>query len=326
MLRIRLEVADLAAVRFSWSPLLETVFSLRVWRAAPTDRTAGFRPWLAQTARSLDHVDWDLLHALRGPRGWIPDFLTPRPDGARPDIAAELEAVANTDPDAVVRDLAASHGSALPEPLGALAQHPRDLARRLADALQVYWAAAVEPRWPEIAAILHADITYRSHRIAVGGAALLFEDLGPRLRWSDGVLRIDAPGLESEVEVSGRGLPLLPCVFGGGVTAFIDPGQPPALTYPARARGTLLVPAPDAERSLEALIGRTRARLLAALDEPSSTTALARTLRITPGAVSQHLAVLHANGLVVRARSGRHVLYRRTALGAGLLAHHDGSG
>jgi DNA-binding transcriptional ArsR family regulator len=36
---------------------------------------------------------------------------------------------------------------------------------------------------------------------------------------------------------------------------------------------------------------------------------------VTPSAVSQHLRVLFAAGLVTRARHGRQVLYRRSDLG-----------
>lgn len=50
------------------------------------------------------------------------------------------------------------------------------------------------------------------------------------------------------------------------------------------------------------------------LGETLSTVEVAR-LRVTPSAVSQHLRVLHAAGLVGRARDGRHVLYRRSPLG-----------
>ena len=46
---------------------------------------------------------------------------------------------------------------------------------------------------------------------------------------------------------------------------------------------------------------------------------LARRLRVTPSAVSQHLRVLHATGLVTRARDGRQVLYRRSGLADRLL-------
>ena len=51
------------------------------------------------------------------------------------------------------------------------------------------------------------------------------------------------------------------------------------------------------------------------LAEPLPTIELARRLRVTPSAVSQHLKVLHATGLLARARDGRQVLYRRTPLG-----------
>jgi DNA-binding transcriptional ArsR family regulator len=51
------------------------------------------------------------------------------------------------------------------------------------------------------------------------------------------------------------------------------------------------------------------------LSEPVSTTELARRLGVTPGAVSQHLAVLSAALLTTRARHGRMVLYARSRLG-----------
>ncbi|MFD8767142.1 hypothetical protein ACFV03_51070 [Streptomyces mirabilis] len=48
-------------------------------------------------------------------------------------------------------------------------------------------------------------------------------------------------------------------------------------------------PQPDA---LTALVGRARARLLVALDAPASTSHLARSLAMAPGAVGDHLAIL----------------------------------
>lgn len=67
--------------------------------------------------------------------------------------------------------------------------------------------------------------------------------------------------------------------------------------------------------ALVSLLGAPRARLLALLEEPLPTVELARRLGVTPSAVSQHLQVLFATGLVTRARHGRQVLYRRTSLG-----------
>jgi DNA-binding transcriptional ArsR family regulator len=62
-------------------------------------------------------------------------------------------------------------------------------------------------------------------------------------------------------------------------------------------------------------MGASRARILAALDAPQSTTELAAQLELTPGGISQHLSVLSKAGLVASTREGRVVLYARTEVG-----------
>jgi DNA-binding transcriptional ArsR family regulator len=75
-------------------------------------------------------------------------------------------------------------------------------------------------------------------------------------------------------------------------------------------------PAPDGDATaLASLLGPARATLLNPLAEPLQTVDIARRLKVTPSAVSQHLKVLNATGLVSRARDGRYVLYRRSELG-----------
>jgi DNA-binding transcriptional ArsR family regulator len=81
--------------------------------------------------------------------------------------------------------------------------------------------------------------------------------------------------------------------------------------------------AAQAPEALAALVGRARARLLQSLAEPASTTQLARSLGLAPGAVGDHLGVLLRAGLLDRARSGRSVLYHRTPLGDALAAAAD---
>jgi DNA-binding transcriptional ArsR family regulator len=94
----------------------------------------------------------------------------------------------------------------------------------------------------------------------------------------------------------------------------------PTLIYPARGVGTLWEPGhPRPPRALAALLGRSRAAVLRALDQPRSTTDLARRLGLTAGGVSQQLTVLRDAGLVHGHRVGRVVLYLRTSAGDDLL-------
>ncbi|MFE2101233.1 ArsR/SmtB family transcription factor [Streptomyces sp. NPDC059468] len=72
--------------------------------------------------------------------------------------------------------------------------------------------------------------------------------------------------------------------------------------------------------ALADLLGRPRARILALLAEPGSTTGLAHRLGVSTGTVSRHLGVLHRAGLVTRARHGHLVLYLRSPLGDQLSA------
>lgn len=169
--------------------------------------------------------------------------------------------------------------------------------------------------------LLEADMAYRARRLAVGGARLLFADMHPNLRWDNGELHIDKMIGRHRVAASGRGLLLVPSVFAHKPAPPVSPHEPPALTYPSRGVATLWAPPPAADTgALVSLLGASRARLLGLLDEPLPTVELARRLRVTPSAISQHLQVLHATGLVTRARAGRQVLYRRSPLGDRLTA------
>jgi DNA-binding MarR family transcriptional regulator len=114
---------------------------------------------------------------------------------------------------------------------------------------------------------------------------------------------------------------LIPSIFAYKPVPPLDPGEPPSLGYPSRGIATLWSPAsqPDPSAFID-LLGRTRTLLLQMLEEPLPTVGIARRLKVTPSAVSQHLQVLHATGLVTRACDRRHVHYRRSAAGDQLTA------
>jgi DNA-binding transcriptional ArsR family regulator len=105
-----------------------------------------------------------------------------------------------------------------------------------------------------------------------------------------------------------------------GIAPIVDPPWQPTLIYPARGLELLWTPPVTTPEALARVVGRSRARLLAALDAPLSTTELARRLELTAGATSQHLGALRAAGLVTATRQGHEGLYLRTHPAECLLA------
>jgi DNA-binding transcriptional ArsR family regulator len=319
MISYELTVEDLADTRFAISPVGEA--SLSIWALRDPGRYALHLPWLRSIIRKLDPSDTSLLLSLVGQDFALPDFITP----LRPTFAAtfeeELATVRATPPEIVRRDLKATHAPhPLPDALlvvdSADEAPVRALRESICDALERHWRVALAPSWPQIRLVLEGDMTYRARQLAKGGARLLFADIHPNLRWRDGVLYIDEMIGHHHIPASGRGLLLMPSIFAYKPVPPLVPEEPPSLVYPSRGIATLWAPAPEGDNgALASLLGGPRARLLNALAEPMPTIDIARRLKVTPSAVSQHLKVLHATGLVNRARVGRYVLYRRSELG-----------
>jgi DNA-binding transcriptional ArsR family regulator len=134
---------------------------------------------------------------------------------------------------------------------------------------------------------------------------------------------------DRELHIGKGGLVLVPSVFGWPVSKVkMSTTSYTTLRYPARGVGGLWEretrPA-AATAPLARLLGRPRATILYRLATPGSTVELARDLRVTPSAVSQHLAALLAARLVARERRDRSVLYLRTPL-ADALCEPDAAG
>jgi DNA-binding transcriptional ArsR family regulator len=319
MISFVLGVEDLADTRFALSPVHEAVLSLRVLQ--DPGLSALHLPWRRSVLAQLDELNAGLLMSLVARRRTVPDFLTPNPVDFAPDFADELAVVRRVPPAQVRHDLLLAHAPdppplALRDAVDGDDRRVATLRDAICAVLQQYWDLALKPVWPRARLVAEADMTYRARRLAVGGARLLFADMHPNLRWHDGVLHIDKMISHHRVAAAGRGLLLMPSVFAHKPAPPVSPDEAPSLVYPCRGTATLWVPAlVPAPAALTSLLGAPRARLLTLLEEPLPTVELARRLEVTPSAVSQHLRVLHATGLVARARDGRQVLYRRSALG-----------
>ncbi|MEI5101494.1 DUF5937 family protein [Streptomyces sp. PmtG] len=321
--------ADLLRCRFAVSPLWETQEAVRTLKRRERH---GYHPrWLRETRAACARLDLAALWLLMPARGHSPDFLGPPPLGPAAAFEEEIAAVRAAEPKAARADmeraLADTPGAAA-SPLGRrmLAEPARAVAE-LADAMEAAWHALVEPHWPRLRALLEADVTYHSRRLAEVGLGALLPELDRRLAWEPGTLTVRWRGRHAR-RLEGRGLVLMPSVFSWpDVVSGFDPPWQPTLVYPARGIGGLWAGPPESSASgvrapgpLVRLLGRNRAAVLAALAEPATTSALAERLALAPSSVSAHLGALRAAGLLVSRRYGRQVLYERTPLGIALAA------
>jgi biotin operon repressor len=314
VVRYELVGRDLADVRFGISPLNELVLSLHAWR--DPGRYPLHLPWIRDLHRVRGRLDTELLNALVNDDMWTPDFLTPRPHSPLTRLEDELATVAGTPAAVVQRDLRQLHD---PEPLPPPLRRPRALHRVL-DALTDYWDLCFAPHWPRMRALLEGDVTYRGRQIARRGLATMFADLAGRISLVGNVVEVRTRSGVHYTRPTTGGLTLVPSMWTSSASAPISPDEPALVIYLARGLGTLWepqpLPAPDA---LAGLLGAHRAGLLVQLATPASSTELAARLGVTPTAVNQHLRVLRAAGLLVSARHGRSVLYRRSELADRLL-------
>ncbi|MEV4255910.1 DUF5937 family protein [Spirillospora sp. NPDC049652] len=314
---------DLLHCRFAVSPAWET------WQAVRTltdPRRQPFHlPWLRTARPRADRLDLRPLRALQVPAGYVPDFVSPAPRLPVPDIEDELDQVRRTSSRVVVTELTrcleGQRDRGAREQIKALLRDPAAAREKIAALLRTCWTELVRPDWPRVLAVLEDDIAFHARRIAESGLGPVLNTIHSTFSFSDGVLRIEGR-YNARYDLAGSGIILRPSAFAwpDAVLTLGTAGAEPTLIYPARGVGDLWLPqSPNATDALARLIGRTRAALLAGLDQPATTTALARRHALSPSGASAHLTVLRDAGLLRSRRQGREVLYSRTPLGQAVL-------
>ncbi|MEV6233860.1 DUF5937 family protein [Saccharopolyspora shandongensis] len=322
MLEMTMSAGDLARLRFAFSPLWEVAASVRVLKEPGRHPLHG--SWRTEAKHRLQRgtADLSLLFDLvPTPTRYLPGFLAPTPTTSRPTLAEELEGLRAV-PSQSVRAMIENAGRPASASVRRLHADPRRELHRLAEVIESYWERAIRPWWPEMLDLLDQDVRHRGAVLVEGGTTRLLNELSPRVRWHDDGLRVTHRYFTGKHALDGRGLVLVPSTFvWPTVFSKLEPLWPAALRYPSRGIAALWAPqqrtAPDA---LTAVIGRSRAVLLAELSAPRSTTELARRTRMSAGNASQHLTTLRDAGLVSVRREGRYVLYSRTDLAEALLA------
>lgn len=312
---------DLLRCRFAVSPLWETHGAVRTLRRP--GRQGFHTAWLHRIRSAAGSLDLEPLWLLMPRSGHSPDCLMPPPIGPAVTFEEEIAAVRAVDPEVARPDMARSLADtpgAADTPLGRrMLAEPARAVRELADLLEAAWHTLIEPDWPRLRALLEADVAFHSRRLAEVGLGGLLPELDRRIAWDSGTITVEY-WAEHERDLAGQGLVLMPSVFTWPdvVSGFDAPWQP-ALVYPARGIGGLwTAPRERTPQALVRLLGRGRAAVLAALDEPATTSALAHRLSLAPSSVSHHLSALHDAGLLTRRRYGHQVYYERTPLGMAL--------
>ncbi|WP_406281083.1 DUF5937 family protein [Embleya sp. NBC_00896] len=324
MIRFEVGTDDLLHSRFGISPAFELGSLLRVLDGHTHHRLP--RAWAARLAPVFRQLrrDTDLGAVLALQTAYFgADFPVQPPQGLAQTWADDLAAVRATPREAAraeVERCLAARPTSDPHVLAVL--RGDDVVDRVAEALDRAWHGLMARDWPRLRAICERDVVHRAGRLGGAGWAAALDGLHPRVRWRDGGIEILRSRTHGTVTLAGEGMLLVPSVFvWPTVATHRDDPWPKTIVYPARGIAALWERSdPTGPDALADLIGRSRARLLVALDAPASTTQLARGLGLAPGAVGDHLTVLRKASLVEGARSGRSVLYRRTPLGDALAA------
>ena len=314
----RMSADLLARARFVVSPMADVVAALGALAQPrdPTERTTAVLHGAAFVAMLEEHPQRAALLRCSARPGWRADFLGIPPVSDPTTFADELALVAALGDERIRADLVETVGDALPAVL--LRPGVTEAATGL---LAWVWTRVVASDWPRRERVLRADIVARTARLARSGWEAVLPDLGRDRAWlGDGRLRINVFDNPTRDLGEAHELVFVPHHGTGSHVGWELPTRY-ALYYPVT--GVLAEHAVSDRRRAHGaatarLIGGNRARLLTALADPASTTGLVAVTGLPLGSVGRHLRVLLDAGLVQRRRSGREVLYWRTALGDAL--------
>jgi DNA-binding transcriptional ArsR family regulator len=313
-LRIHFTSDDLARTRMAPEPdpFWEMVFSRL--RLADPDPPVVLRPWLARVRTDRGRLEPGVrVLAALAPRGpYFPDFVTP-PEG-RHGVDAGLRAILSTPKRRLVHELGKlASWSPVPSWTRPLGDGHVPALTTLARILRSYHSTAIKPYAHLIRPTIEAE---HAHRTRGGGSDALLYGMAPLMRWRPPVLEMPYVA-NRDMHLLGRGLLLVPSFFCRHTpVALADAELPPTLVFPIDARSHWHA---IANQALVALLGATRATVLAAIDSGATTTELARRAGTSAASVSRHTHVLREAGLIETERHGTAVLHTLTTLGIALL-------
>ncbi|MGW6909019.1 winged helix-turn-helix domain-containing protein [Streptomyces sp. NPDC054940] len=320
--RIHFTDADLAHIRLAQAPdpMWEALLSMHMLQ---TDTgSAVFGGWRRRLRRELP-ADVRPLLRLAPPVGYSADFLTPA--AGTGGLDAGIGALLSTPRGRFRGDLLelSRAGRRLPPWARPLADGDKEAVAHLARSFRGYFATALAPWWGRVRARFDAERAVHK-RYLTGGDLTdlggLLSTLHAGLVWRKPVLEVTGVGADRDVHLDGRGLLVLPSYFcWRKPTLLKDPTLPCVVVYPM-THEAMLSGGASGLRSLNALLGRTRAGILATVaGHGVTTTELAQGMGISLATASHHVGILRKAGLVSTCKAGKAVLHSATPLGLALL-------
>lgn len=324
MITIELQPGDLENIRFAYSPLIELASSYCIMQRQ--HKQAPYRAWLEEVRQTLHGFEFPYIDAVIPPRYYVADFVTQTPTNTHSTLEDELSRVAATPPDVIQKNILLTiKAGGETEIRRHFLVNPRDALDCLLQELRLYWQLALAHHWGRMRSVLENDVLFNGREMALHGVDHMFEQLSEWLDYRESVIYLNKKKHMDQddysVRLEGEGIYLVPAVFErSGLSWQVVPEWKPMVIYGARGSGLWYraeLPEPDA--ALRMALGAGRAKVLVALQAPAHTTELAQRLKLTSGAISQHLRRLNHAGLVESHRSSYRVYYRLTPRGEKLV-------
>ncbi|MFG2787459.1 ArsR/SmtB family transcription factor [Streptomyces sp. NPDC048419] len=316
--RIHFTDDDLAQTRLAQAPdpMWEALLSMHMLQ---TDTASFVFGGWRETVRRRLTAPLSALLRLAPPAGYSADFLTPAAGAGGLD--AGVGALLSTPRQRLAHDLVelTRAGRRLPSWAGLLAGGDPDAVRHLGRLHRHYFATALAPWWNRIRSRFDTERALHGRYLAEGDLGGLLNTLHSGMAWRRPVLELNGLGVDRDVHLDGRGLLVLPSYFcWRRPTLLKDPALPCVVVYPMPHETALS--ATSGLRSLNALLGRTRAEILETVaGRGVTTTELAHDTGVAPATASHHIGILRKAGLLSTCRAGRVVLHTVTPLGLALL-------
>lgn len=253
----------------------------------------------------------------------VPRFLTSSLDDPAPAFAAQLEEIRATPDDRARREVLETFGDNVPRAYLPFLREPARAIDALCTALHGYWTQVIEPFWPRMRVTLEREILRQAYAFTSRPAEVALHGVHPAMTFDGDVLMVQSVAQQERTELGTRVLMLTPLICASdGLIADVFDDDRVKIGYAAPGAQEVWDTAgrlPEPAEQLTALLGKSRARILAALSRPATTSALSTRLDLSLATVSEHLGALHGLGLADRTRVGRSVEYGLTPVGADLL-------